>query len=55
MTYYVMTVKLATGADKYLVMREQPEGWLVVYDKWDELTGALAMCEYLNKEGEEVT
>ncbi len=55
MEYYVLTVKVATGADKHLVVRLDGDksgtfGTLVVSDQWDELTGALAMCEYLNRE-----
>jgi hypothetical protein len=48
--YYVMTVQVATGADKFLVVFEMPNSGLVVWDKWDNLKGALAQVELLNKE-----
>ena len=48
MEYYVLTVKLSTGANKYLVVRHDDSGVLVIYDKWDELTGALSQVEYKN-------
>jgi hypothetical protein len=47
--YYVMTVKVASGADKFLVVCEMPNIGLVIYDKWDHLKGALAAAESLNK------
>jgi hypothetical protein len=47
--YYVMTVKVATGADKFLVVYDSDEHGLVVYDKWDELKPALALAESLNR------
>jgi hypothetical protein len=47
--YYVMTVKVASGADKFLVVYEPPGHGLVIYDKWDELKPALALAEHLNK------
>ena len=51
MEYYVLMVKQATGASKYLVVTHEMEGalGLVVYDKFDDELGALAMAEYLNR------
>ncbi len=50
MEYYVLMVKVATGANKYLVVfQDDTTGALVVYDKWDDEVGALAMAEYLNR------
>ena len=48
MEHYVLEVKVATGATKYLVLKETEVG-LVIYDKWDDEKGALAMAEYLNR------
>lgn len=48
--YYVLTVKKATGANKYLVVAHAHDGRLVVYDKYDDLTAALLKVESLNKE-----
>jgi hypothetical protein len=47
--YYVMTVKVSTGADKFLVVCDSDKHGLVVYDKWDDLKGALDTAEYLNR------
>jgi hypothetical protein len=48
--YYVMTVKVATGADKFLVVFDHDEHGLMIYDMWDNLKGALAAAESLNRE-----
>jgi hypothetical protein len=50
--YYTMIEStLATGATKYLILREMPNGMLVIYDKWDTKKGALSALRCLN-EGE---
>jgi hypothetical protein len=48
--YYVMTVKVASGADKFLVVFDHDEHGLMIYDRWDNLKGALAAAESLNRE-----
>jgi hypothetical protein len=47
--YYVMTVKVASGADKFLVVCEMENYGLVIYDKWDTLKGALNAADVLNR------
>jgi hypothetical protein len=46
--YYMIEATLATGAPKYLILRDM-DGVMTLYDKWDDKVGALAMVEYLNR------
>ena len=49
--YYMIEVIMSTGAAKYLILRETACSGLVIFDKWEDRVGAIAMLEYLNKEG----
>jgi hypothetical protein len=46
--YYVIEATLATGATKYLIVKDI-EGVLLVCDRWDDKKSALAEVEYLNR------
>ena len=48
--YYLIEATLSTGVSKWLICSDSPEHGLVVYDRWDDKIGALAMVEYLNRE-----
>ncbi len=47
--YYVIQVKVATGATKYLVVFEHETAGLIIYDKYDDEAGALAEADSLNR------
>ena len=47
--YYVIQVKVATGATKYLVVFEHETADLVVYDKCSDEGHALALADSLNR------
>ena len=48
--FYVMQMKGATGAYKYLVIRVENTGTLIVYERFDVEQMALNHASYLNDE-----